>query len=121
LTALGDYERAGQALETARSLLFNSPAAMAPLARCRALAGNLEEARRLQRELQDASTSRYVPAQGLAEVHLGLGENEAALECLERGCDERSTLLLWLQGDVLYDPVRSHPRFAALVKRMALD
>ena len=121
LTALGEYDRAGQALETARSLLFNSPAVMAPLARCRALAGNLEEARKLQRELQDVSTSRYVPAQALGEVHLGFGENEAALECLERGCDERSTLLLWLQGDVLYDPVRSHPRFAALVKRMALD
>jgi serine/threonine-protein kinase len=121
LTALGDYERAGQALETARTLLFSSPAVMAPLARCRALAGQVDEARKLQRELFEAAGTRYVPAQALAEVHLGLGENEAALECLERGCDERSTLLLWLQGDALYDPVRSHPRFAALVKRMALD
>jgi eukaryotic-like serine/threonine-protein kinase len=121
LTALGDYERAGQALDTARSLLFNSPAVMAPLARCRALAGDLEEARKLQRELQDVAPSSYVPAQALAEVHLGFGENEAALDCLERGCDERSSLLLWLQGDVLYDPLRSLPRFAALVKRMALD
>ncbi len=121
LTALAEYEKAGQALETARSLLVNSPAVIAPLARCRALAGDLEEARKLQQALVDDSASRYVPASAHAEVHLGLGENDAALECLERACDERSSLLLWLQGDVLYDPIRSQPRFAALVKRMALD
>ncbi len=121
LTALGDYERATAALERARTLLFNSPAAAAPLARCRALAGAPEEARQLQRELLDLAAGRYLPAQALAEVHLGFGEHEKALEQLEKACDERSALLLWLHGDVLYDPVRSHPRFGALLKRMAID
>jgi serine/threonine-protein kinase len=121
LTALGRYDKAGEALETARTLLFNSPAVVAPLARCRALAGDVEEARKLQRALVDESAGRYVPAQAHAEAHLGFGENDAALECLERGCDERSSLLVWIQGDELYDPLRGEPRFAALVKRMALD
>jgi hypothetical protein len=109
------------ALQEARSLLVNSPAVAATLARCRALAGALEEARQLQRELLDLAAGRYLPAHALAEVHLGFGEHERALEQLEKACDERSALLLWLQGDVIYDPLRSHPRFAALLKRMAID
>jgi TolB-like protein/Tfp pilus assembly protein PilF len=120
-TARGDHERAAAALERARALLGNSPAVAGALARCRSLMGATEEARRIRSELLNPAVGRYVPAQSLAEAHLGLGEHDAALECLERACDERSALLLWLQGDVLYDPVRSHPRFAALLKRMALD
>jgi hypothetical protein len=94
---------------------------IAPLALCRARAGATDEARKLQKELETVAASRYIPAQALAEIHLGFGENDRALEYLEKGCDERSALLLWLLGDEIYDPVRSHPRFAALVKRMALD
>ncbi len=121
LMALGKYDRAAASLETARSLLITSPAVVAPLALCRARAGALDEARKLQKELQDTATTRYLPAQALAEVHLGFGENEKALDYLEKACDERSALLLWLHGDEIYDPVRADPRFGALVKRLALD
>jgi TolB-like protein/Tfp pilus assembly protein PilF len=121
LTTLGRYEQAAQSLETARSLLVTSPAVAAPLALCRARAGAIEEARKLQRELEEVAAKRYLPAQALAEVHLGFGENDEALASLEKACDERSAQLLWLLGDEIYDPVRSHPRFAALVKRMALE
>ena len=60
----------------------------------------------------------YVEAIPRAIVHLGLRDHDRALEWLERGYEERSWLLLWLGSWPLFDPLRTNPRFRALLARI---
>lgn len=60
----------------------------------------------------------YVLASALALCHLGLGRQEEAVRWLERAYDERDVALVWLYKHPWYDPVRSNPRFQAILKRM---
>ena len=54
----------------------------------------------------------------LALVHLGLGDRTRALDYLEQAYAASSELLVWLKIDRIYDPLRSEPRFIALMKRL---
>jgi hypothetical protein len=47
-----------------------------------------------------------------------LGEYDQALEQLEKLVTQHEPLAVFLQVSPWYDPVRSHPRFQALLKRM---
>jgi hypothetical protein len=52
-------------------------------------------------------------------VHLGTGEFEAAIDCLEKAVDERNALAWWVGWSPLSDPLRSSPRFQRLLERIA--
>ena len=58
------------------------------------MAGRPEDARRILRELQGLSGSRYVSPYQFACVHLGLGEKGEACRDLERGLLERTPMLV---------------------------
>jgi hypothetical protein len=62
----------------------------------------------MMERLTELSHRTYVPASVYAVVHLGLGEHERALDCLEKGCDQRDTPLTALKVHPIYDPLRSH-------------
>ncbi|HEX6738789.1 MAG TPA: winged helix-turn-helix domain-containing protein, partial [Vicinamibacteria bacterium] len=87
------------------------------LARSLALAGEAEEARA---ELA-ALAGGYASSFQRATVHLALGEAERALDCLEAAGDERDPWLVWLMVDPMLDPVRGHPRFVRLERRVRPD
>jgi hypothetical protein len=53
-----------------------------------------------------------------ALVCIGLGENERALDWAERAFDDRRGWLAYLTVNPMLDPLRGHPRFEALVKRV---
>jgi hypothetical protein len=54
-----------------------------------------------------------------ARVEIGLGHKDQALAWLEKyyqsHCNDD---ILWLKGELIYDPLRSDPRFQALLRRM---
>jgi hypothetical protein len=54
---------------------------------------------------------------------LGLGEKDKAFVWLEKGYDERamSSVFTLLKVDPIFDPLRSDPRFADLLRRMNLE
>jgi hypothetical protein len=52
---------------------------------------------------------------------MGLGRLDAALDWLERAAEERLVGYYMPSVDPTYDPIRSHPRFQALLSRMKLD
>jgi len=56
----------------------------------------------------------------LALVHLGLGDHGRALDLLEQALANDSQMLGWLGEDRAFDPLRSEPRFAALLRRVGL-
>jgi hypothetical protein len=53
-------------------------------------------------------------------VHVGLGENDQALNWLEKAYEERFNRLAYLRREPTWDPLRSDPRFADLLRRINL-
>jgi TolB-like protein/Tfp pilus assembly protein PilF len=53
-------------------------------------------------------------------VHIGLGEVDGAFACLAQACDQRYSYIVNLQVDPLFDPLRTDPRFDAILDRMGL-
>jgi adenylate cyclase len=85
-----------------------------------ARAGRAEEARRLLGQFgqrQPSGPAGYM----LAATHVALGDREAAFPILEAGVRARNQAA-WRQlpWDPTWDPIRSDPRFAALLRAMGL-
>lgn len=85
-----------------------------------AAAGQRAEARKVLDEMEAAARGRYFPAYWAAVVHVGLGENDRAFELLNRAADDRFFLLIWLAREPRFDPLRSDPRYPALLARIGL-
>jgi hypothetical protein len=56
----------------------------------------------------------------MAFVYTGLGDQETAIDWLERACLERAGAVYGIKGSFLFTTLRSHPRFTALLKKMNL-
>ena len=54
----------------------------------------------------------------IAHLHMRAGEIDRALDWLERGYEGRDPNLPYISSNPNYDPLRSHPRFEALMQRM---
>jgi hypothetical protein len=61
------------------------------------------------------------PPFNLALVYFGLGDHERALGNLERALAADSQMMAWIGRDAIFDPVRSEPRFVALLKKMRFN
>ncbi|MGH2608066.1 MAG: TPR end-of-group domain-containing protein, partial [Tepidiformaceae bacterium] len=77
-------------------------------------------ARDVLRQLEKPSPPRYVSPYGVAYVYTGLGEHERAIDWLERAYEERAGAMYGIKGSFLFAPLRSHPRFQALLRKMNL-
>jgi tetratricopeptide (TPR) repeat protein len=119
LEALGQYDDAIEQFEAMRPSVEDALGWTA-IARTRALMGQREEALRLLADLQNISRTVYVPAATLADVWVALGENERAIEYIEQAIEERAIVAMWLNWDPHWDPLRSHPRFPALLEKTGL-
>jgi tetratricopeptide (TPR) repeat protein len=100
-------------LKKADSLDDTTPVLTA-LACAYAAAGQTADARNTLRTLEQ----RYVPPFLLASVYLRLGDRETALALLEKAYSEHDWALLWINVTPRFDPLRSEPRFQAIVSRM---
>jgi adenylate cyclase len=72
-------------------------------------------------ELNQTSSRRYVPAYLTALIYLGLGDKGRALDGLEKAYEARYWFLLRLKMDRIFDPLRSEPRFIALMKKLNFE
>ena len=82
--------------------------------------GRVEEARTILGTLERLAGKQYVSPYALAFAYTGMGEADRAVECLERAYQERAGGLYAIKGSFLLAPIRSHPRFTALLARMNL-
>ena len=92
----------------------------AELGHALAVAGRRAEARAVLEGLRQLSSSRYVSPYSVALVHAGLGDRDQALAWLDKAYDERSDYMPYLGLEPMLDPLRSDPRFSALVRRVGL-
>jgi serine/threonine-protein kinase len=120
LISMGRYDDAIAALEQAVTLQEGSAETTAGLATAHALAYHRPEAEALLAELERRAREAYVSPALLAQIHLGLADHAAALERLEEAAARRTADLVWLKVHPIYDPVRGHPRFRALLERTRL-
>jgi serine/threonine-protein kinase len=120
LISMGRYGEAIAALERAVTLQEGSAETTAALATAHALAYHRPEAEALLAALDQRSREVYVSPALLAQVHLGLGDHAAALERLEDAAARRTADVVWLKIHPLYDPIRGHPQFRALLERTGL-
>ena len=92
----------------------------AALAHTLAAAGRTTEAVRTLDELTELATHRYVAPYFFAGIHVGLGENDRAIEYLEKSYEEHSHWLIYLHIDPSMDGLRDNPRFQDLLRRVGL-
>jgi tetratricopeptide (TPR) repeat protein len=97
--------------------------ALADLGYAYAVAGRRTEAEKLLDQVNHLSRQEFVPADAMGHIYVGLGENGKAFEWLEKGYERHSLGLAGvdLKVDPLWDPLRSDPRFADLLRRMNLQ
>jgi tetratricopeptide (TPR) repeat protein len=95
-----------------------TPRSVASLAYAHARAGERSQAVQLLDELSALSKQRYVPSYLFAVVYAGLDEKDQAFAWLEKAYEERSGALPFLKVNPTWDPLRSDPRFEALVAKV---
>ena len=83
-----------------------------------AAAGRREQALAVQRELEERASREYVAPFHLAYLQIPMDNLDEAMNLLEKACADRNALTWWLREAPFYDPIRSHPRFAALVEKL---
>lgn len=116
------YEQKGmfqEAIEAfKKNVETNREMNLQPLGHAYALAGKRAEAVAILDELKEMSKQRYVPAYFMAVVYTGLNDKTRAIEWLQKGYDERSGGLIFINVDPRFDVLRSDPRFQDLLRRM---
>src|SRR5579862_3868891 len=116
----GRYDLAITEGEKGVKLSGGSPMVRASLAHSYGKAGRTKEARQILDDLTSVAKCKYVAPHFFAGIHIGLGENDLALDCLEKSYEEHSHWLIYLHIDPTMDDLRSEPRFQDLLKRVGL-
>jgi TolB-like protein/Tfp pilus assembly protein PilF len=82
--------------------------------------GQLDEARRCEQQLKEMEARQiYVAPSNYAALYCGMGDKDAAFKWLEV-CLEKRVAIRGLPTDPLFDPLRSDPRYADLLRRAGI-
>jgi TolB-like protein/KaiC/GvpD/RAD55 family RecA-like ATPase/Tfp pilus assembly protein PilF len=86
------------------------------------MSGQKSQAEKVFKDFKEAVGKKdYVPAGNLAWMHAIAGENDEALDCLEKAINERSLIgIQTMKVSPLYDSLRNLPRFETLLRRVGL-
>jgi serine/threonine protein kinase/tetratricopeptide (TPR) repeat protein len=86
-----------------------------------ARAGRQDDARSTLESVQALAQKQFVSPYGIASYYAVIGDNDRALDWLEKAYAERDGTLVWLKVHPRLDGLRGEPRFRDLVARMRLD
>ena len=111
------YPEAITEMQTAAKLSGGVPVYVCGLARAYALAGNVQEARRLLIQAGAEASQPRGNGSALAALYLALGDPDMALHWLEITAtgDIQAN---WLRVDPAFDALRGNPRFEAILSRI---
>ena len=115
LLVKGDYERA---LAEYDRRPLQMPGSNAHRAQALALSGQRAAALAELDRVLKFSKERYVPAYDIALIYAALADTENTFLWLDRAVEDRSTLMVFLARDPMFDAFHSDPRWNALVQRV---
>ncbi len=115
---LNRFAEAAEAAQKATELSGRNPSFLCVLAVVQHRAGHTTEALQTLAEIEQQSTAGYVPDVFLAVAYLWLRDHETALDRLQRAFERRDTYLVVAKVAPWFDPLRGHPRFQELLRRM---
>jgi adenylate cyclase len=119
---LGRYDEALAAHQKAAELSGRSPLTLGAMAWNRGIAGRRSEAQTLIEEMEERARTAHVPPHCFAWAYLGLGETDRVFDWIDKAVDEREPLLIGhFNHEPIYDPLRSDPRYRALLRKMNLE
>jgi serine/threonine-protein kinase len=116
--AEGNLADALRSAENAVRYSGGAPMVVGALACVKGLAGDREGAERGLAELTARSAPFFVPGLAMAFAHVGLGQTDAAFDCLDKSLAERDVWVTWVEWTPLLAPLRSHPRMTDLMRRL---
>ncbi len=117
----GKYPEAIAEFKKATALQPANLLALSFIGNTYARSGQPALARKVIRELAALSRKRYVAPTLTAMIYAGLGENDRVFEWADRAVQEHDPLLTRLKIDPIVDPIRSDPRYPALLRRVGLQ
>ena len=118
----GRLDEAIAAAEKANELSGRHALTLAALGTCYGQAGRTAEARQVLEELTARRRVTYVPSCALAWAHSGVGELDESLEWIAKSIEEREpTVVTALKSAPIFDRLRSHPAYQALLRKMNLE
>jgi hypothetical protein len=98
-----------------------SPSILGILVCVNGIAGRTSEARKYFRQFEKYAQKEYTPASAYALSYIGLGEIEKSFDWFEKSIDNGELFIMEFWDSKVVDPLRSHPRYKALLKKMNLE
>jgi len=117
----GSLDEGVRAVGRAAQFMGQRPLVLAALGFAYARAGWVSEAQKLLEELQRLAQKAYVQPIAFSTIYSGLGEIDKVFDWIEKALDARDSMVLAVCVEPLYDPLRSHPRYHALLRKMNLE
>jgi eukaryotic-like serine/threonine-protein kinase len=116
----GKYSEAIAEFRRALELSQGDTNELTYLGQAYAAARRQADARKTLADLKERSQQTYVQPLAIALIHILLGEKDQAFDWLQKAFEDRSTGLVYLKVDPVYDGVRNDPRFSELLRRVGL-
>ena len=116
----GDTSQGIASLEHSVAIAPGSTIFLAQLGEAYALTGDTARARQILAQLHERAAREFVTPYHFAYIHAGLGETDAAIDCLEQALEQRSGAIYGIKGSFLFRNLRTNPRFESLLRRMNL-
>jgi DNA-binding winged helix-turn-helix (wHTH) protein/TolB-like protein len=117
----GMFDEAVAEAQLATKLSPSQTASLAYEAYALAKSGKQGLARAKLNDLLELSHDRYVPPFHIALIYCGLGEQNEALDWLERAFDQRDPKITFLKVNRKLNSLRYEPRFIDLMRRMGFE
>jgi len=116
----GRFQSAIEEFQKGVALSGNASGYISELGYAYARAGNKLEAQKRIEELKALRKLRFVNPRNIGFIYVGLKDNDQAFAWFDRAVEEGSTGLVDLKVGPYYDPLRSDPRFADLLRRVGI-
>ena len=112
------YDEAIPEYKKAIELSGNRSVMVAMLGLTYGLQGKREETQKIYDDFVKMSRTTYVSPYYFSILLVGLGKVDEAMDYLEKAYEEKDGILIFLRIDAVAARMWSHPRFAALIKKM---